>query len=48
MVNRTLARRYAIAIQSLARDDSAADRVGSDLQVVAKALAALGPQPNRA
>jgi F-type H+-transporting ATPase subunit delta len=42
MVNRTLARRYAIAIQSLARDESAADRVGSDLQVVAKALAQPG------
>ncbi|HZY96785.1 MAG TPA: ATP synthase F1 subunit delta [Candidatus Cybelea sp.] len=38
MVNRTLARRYAIAIQSLARDENAPDRVGADLSAVATAL----------
>jgi F-type H+-transporting ATPase subunit delta len=42
VVNRTLARRYAIAIQSLARDENVADRVGSDLQVIATALAQPG------
>lgn len=39
MVNRTLARRYAIAVQSLARDENAAGRVVTDLQLVSEALA---------
>jgi ATP synthase F1 delta subunit len=38
MVNRTLARRYAIAVQSLAHDENAADRVATDLQLVSDAL----------
>lgn len=42
MVNRTLARRYAIAVQSLARDENAADRVVSDLQIASQALAEPG------
>jgi len=42
VVNRTLARRYAIAIQSLARDENAAPRVASDLQIVSQALAQPG------
>jgi len=42
MVNQTLARRYAIAVSSLAREQQAADRVGADLEQVAKAIGARG------
>ena len=42
MVNRTLARRYAIAVQSLARDENASGRVLADLQGVSEALAEPG------
>jgi ATP synthase F1 delta subunit len=36
VVNQTLARRYAIAISSLAAESDAADRVGADLAAVAE------------
>jgi F-type H+-transporting ATPase subunit delta len=39
VVNQTLARRYAIAVSSLAAERQAADRVGSDLATVADAIA---------
>lgn len=42
MVNQTLARRYAIAVSSLAREQQAADRVGADLAMIAKAIGARG------
>jgi F-type H+-transporting ATPase subunit delta len=42
MVNQTLARRYAIAVASLAHEQRAADRVGADLELVAKAIGARG------
>jgi F-type H+-transporting ATPase subunit delta len=38
MVNRTLARRYAIAISELAREQNASERVTGDLQTIAKAI----------
>ncbi|HVR47647.1 MAG TPA: ATP synthase F1 subunit delta [Candidatus Binatia bacterium] len=38
MVNQTLARRYAIAVSSLAAEQQAADRVGSDLAALAAAI----------
>jgi len=40
VVNRTLARRYAVAVSSLAGEQQATDRVGSDLTTVADAIAA--------
>ncbi len=39
MVNQTLARRYARAVSSLAAEQQAADRVGSDLSTIADAIA---------
>ncbi len=39
MVNQTLARRYATAVSSLAAEQQAADRVGSDLSTIAEAIA---------
>lgn len=39
MVNQTLARRYAVAVSSLAAEQQATDRVGSDLATVADAIA---------
>ena len=39
MVNQTLARRYAIAISSLAAEQQAVDRVGSELATVVDAIA---------
>lgn len=38
MVNRTLARRYAVAIAALAREQNAVDRVTADLNVLAAAV----------
>jgi F-type H+-transporting ATPase subunit delta len=38
VVNQTLARRYAVAVDSLARDRGVADRVGSDLTTIAAAI----------
>ncbi|HEY6326108.1 MAG TPA: ATP synthase F1 subunit delta [Candidatus Cybelea sp.] len=38
MVNQTLARRYAVAVSSLAGEQQAADRVGSELAAVAGAI----------
>lgn len=38
MVNETLARRYAVAIFSLARENGAIDKIGDDLQGIASAL----------
>jgi len=38
VVNQTLARRYAVAVSSLAGEQRAADRVGSDLAAVAGAI----------
>jgi F-type H+-transporting ATPase subunit delta len=38
MVNRTLARRYATAIAELAREQGATERVGADLQTIARAI----------
>ncbi len=40
MVNQRLARRYAVAVSSLAAEQQAEDRVGSDLETVADAIAA--------
>jgi len=39
VVNQTLARRYAVAVSSLATEQQAADRVGSELATVADAIA---------
>ena len=38
MANETLARRYATAVFSLARDARATDRVGNDLSSIARAI----------
>jgi F-type H+-transporting ATPase subunit delta len=38
VVNQTLARRYAIAISSLARDQNVVERVGDDLAAAARAI----------
>jgi F-type H+-transporting ATPase subunit delta len=38
MVNRTLARRYAVAVSELAREQGATDRVTADLQTIARAI----------
>jgi F-type H+-transporting ATPase subunit delta len=38
VVNRTLARRYAIAISSLASDSNAADAVGEDLAMLTRSI----------
>jgi F-type H+-transporting ATPase subunit delta len=43
MVNRTLARRYAIAIASLAGESNAADTVGADLTALTRAIGTDGP-----
>lgn len=43
MVNRTLARRYAIAIATLARERGIVERVGSDLTAIAQAIGERGP-----
>jgi F-type H+-transporting ATPase subunit delta len=42
MVNQTLARRYAIAVASLAREQEAVDRVSADLQVLSGTIGAPG------
>jgi len=42
VVNQTLARRYAIAIATLAREQSSVERVGSDLTSIADVLTAPG------
>ncbi len=42
MVNQTLARRYAIAIASLAREENAVERVGADLQTISTAIGEYG------
>jgi F-type H+-transporting ATPase subunit delta len=42
MVNQTLARRYAIAVASLAQERNAADRVGDDLATIASAIGERG------
>lgn len=42
MVNRTLARRYAVAIASLAREQNAVERVTADLQTLSGAIGAPG------
>lgn len=42
MVNQTLARRYAIAISSLAREQDSVERVGADLKTIDAALGAPG------
>jgi|HubBroStandDraft_4_1064222.scaffolds.fasta_scaffold00002_155 F-type H+-transporting ATPase subunit delta len=38
MVNETLARRYAVAIFSLATEQNAVDRIGTDLQAIASSI----------
>jgi F-type H+-transporting ATPase subunit delta len=38
MVNQTLARRYAIAVATLAREQKAVERVGFDLETIASAI----------
>jgi F-type H+-transporting ATPase subunit delta len=38
VVNRTLARRYAVAVSSVARDRDLVERIGSDLQTIANAI----------
>jgi F-type H+-transporting ATPase subunit delta len=43
VVNRTLARRYAVAVAMLARERGIADRVGSDLESIAGAIGSAGP-----
>lgn len=43
MVNEVLARRYAIAVWSLAAERGIADKVGSDLASMAKAIGSSGP-----
>jgi F-type H+-transporting ATPase subunit delta len=42
MVNQTLARRYAIAVASLAQERNAVDRVGEDLATIASAIGERG------
>jgi F-type H+-transporting ATPase subunit delta len=42
MVNQTLARRYAVAVASLAEERNAADRVGDDLATIASAIGERG------
>jgi F-type H+-transporting ATPase subunit delta len=42
VVNQTLARRYAIAIASLAREQDAVERIGADLQAISGILTAPG------
>lgn len=42
MVNQTLARRYALAIAALAREQNAVERVSTDLQTVSAVLSAPG------
>lgn len=42
MVNQTLARRYAIAIASLAREENAVERVGGDLETISNAIGEYG------
>ncbi len=42
MVNRTLARRYAVAVAALAREQNAVERVGADLQTLSRVIAAPG------
>jgi F-type H+-transporting ATPase subunit delta len=42
MVNETLARRYAIAVASLAQERKAVDRVGEDLATIASAIGERG------
>jgi F-type H+-transporting ATPase subunit delta len=42
MVNQTLARRYAIAVATLAREQNAVDRVSADLQMLAGVVGAPG------
>jgi F-type H+-transporting ATPase subunit delta len=42
VVNRTLARRYAVAIASLAREQDAVDRVSADLRSLARVISAPG------
>ncbi len=42
MVNQTLARRYAIAVANLAREQNAVDRVNADLQMLAGAIGTSG------
>lgn len=42
MVNQTLARRYAIAVITLAREQDAVERVGADLSIISKAIGGTG------
>jgi F-type H+-transporting ATPase subunit delta len=42
VVNRTLARRYAVAIASLARERGIAERIGADLETIAGAIGSRG------
>ena len=42
MVNQTLARRYAIAVVTLAREQDAVERVGADLRTIADAIGERG------
>jgi F-type H+-transporting ATPase subunit delta len=42
VVNRTLARRYAVAAASLAREQDAVERVGADLQTLSRVISAPG------
>ena len=42
MVNQTLARRYAVAIASLAREQNAVERIGADLRTVSGILSQPG------
>ncbi len=42
MVNQTLARRYALAISALAREQNAVERVSADLRTVSEVLSAPG------
>jgi F-type H+-transporting ATPase subunit delta len=42
VVNRTLARRYATAVASLARDQNAVERVSADLQTLSRVISAPG------
>lgn len=43
MVNQTLARRYAIAVDSLARERGIAERIGADLTAIAEVIGEQGP-----
>jgi F-type H+-transporting ATPase subunit delta len=42
VVNRTLARRYAVAVASLARERNAVERVSADLQTLSRVVSAPG------